>query len=80
MLDNEEFKEEFKKNKMFVSVVKSFAKRKWKHTHYILERFHWYADMKQSNELRCWWMVDWFLSGNGCTFLFRNKEFKVKQS
>ena len=78
VLDNEEIKHEFKKNKMCINAVKSFAKRYWKHTHHILEHYHWFADMKQRQELRCWWMVNWFMSGNDRTFLFRNKEFKLK--
>ena len=34
--------------------------------------------MKQSIELRCWWMVGRFMDGKERTYLF--KEFKVKQS
>ena len=45
VMDNDSVKEQFKKNKLFLSAVKSYVKKEWKSTHHIMEKFHDLEDM-----------------------------------
>ena len=45
VMDNDNVKEQFKKNKLFLSAVKSYVKKEWKSTHHIMEKFHDLEDM-----------------------------------
>ena len=73
VLDTDSCKEQFKKNKLFLSAVKSYIKKEWKYTHHIMEKFHDLEDMKFYRQLRVWW----FPNGER-SYMFRNKEYKIK--
>ena len=45
VMDIDSCKEQFKKNKLFLSAVKSYVKKEWKSTHHIMEKFHDLKDM-----------------------------------
>jgi len=73
VLDNKSLKEQFKKNKLFLSAVKSFVKKEWKYTHHIMENFHDLEGMKLFRHLRVWWFPD-----GERHYMFRNREYKIK--
>ena len=40
VMDTDSCKEQFKKNKLFLSAVKSYVKKEWKSTHHMMEKIH----------------------------------------
>ena len=73
VLDNEHLKEQFKKNKLFLSAVKSFVKKEWKSTHHMMENFHNLDYMKLMREIRrCW-----FPNGEN-TYYYRSIPYIIK--
>ena len=73
VMDNDSVKEQFKKNKLFLSAVKSCVKKEWKYTHHIMEEFHDLEKMKLFRHLRVWWFPD-----GERYYMFRNREYKIK--
>ena len=72
-MDTDSCKEQLKKNKLFLSAVKSYVKKEWKYTHHILEEFHDLEKMKLFRQMRVWWFPD-----GERYYMFRNREYKIK--
>ena len=73
VMDNDNVKEQFKKNKLFLSAVKSYVKKEWKSTHHIMEKIHDLEDMIFFRQYRVWWFPD-----GERHYMFRNREYKIK--
>ena len=73
LLDTEQLKEEFKKNKLFLSAIKSYVKREWKNTYHILRQFHDLEEFKHYKKLGVWWVPNF--ENN---YYFRNRAFRIK--
>ena len=73
VMDNDSVKEQFKKNKLFLSAVKSYVKKEWKYTHHIMEEFHDLEKMKLFRHSRVWWFPD-----GERYYMFRNREYNPR--
>ena len=73
LMDTYKLKQEFQKDKVYLQAIKSYVKNNWKFTYHILKNFHDPNFINKSKRERCWWFPN-----VERTFMFRNREFKIK--
>ena len=73
LMDTYKLKQEFQKDKVYLQAIKSYVKNNWKFTYHILKNFHDLNFIHKSKRERCWWFPNVERS-----FMFRNREFKIK--
>ena len=73
LMDTYKLKVEFQKDKIYLQAIKSYVKNHWKYTYHILKNFHDLNFINHSKQRRCWWFPN-----VERTFMFRNREFKIK--
>ena len=73
LMDTYKLKQEFQKDKVYLQAIKSYVKNNWKFTYHILKNFHDLNFINKSKRERCWWFPN-----VERTFMFRNREFKIK--
>ena len=74
LMDTYRLKVEFQKDKIYFQADKSYVKNHWNYNYHILKNFHDLNFINRSKQQRCWWFPN-----VEPTYMFRNREFKIKQ-